>query len=115
VGKSADIVAIDFSVLELQPVYDVVSHLVYSAGSSDVTDVWVRGQRLVSRAVRRSFWWAVLNYVVAYASTHCVKQLRHRKLMTIDESELKHRIKRWNSVLLKHKLDAMQMSSNAST
>lgn len=47
VGKSADIQAVDFSQLESQPVYDPISHLVYACKSSQVSDVWVAGNRLL--------------------------------------------------------------------
>jgi 5-methylthioadenosine/S-adenosylhomocysteine deaminase len=42
-GKRADIVALRFSHLELAPVYDPVSHLVYAAGREHVSHVWVNG------------------------------------------------------------------------
>ena len=47
-GKAADLAAIDFGRIEMQPVYDPVSHLVYTADRSDVTDVWVAGSRVVN-------------------------------------------------------------------
>jgi 5-methylthioadenosine/S-adenosylhomocysteine deaminase len=43
-GKWADIIAIDFSVPELQPCYDPISHLAYTAGREQVSDVWVAGE-----------------------------------------------------------------------
>jgi 5-methylthioadenosine/S-adenosylhomocysteine deaminase len=43
-GKRADIVAVDLSALELQPVFDPISHLVYVAGREHVSHVWVDGQ-----------------------------------------------------------------------
>jgi len=46
-GKAADLVALDLGGADLQPVYDVVSHLVYCAGREHVTDVWVAGERRV--------------------------------------------------------------------
>jgi 5-methylthioadenosine/S-adenosylhomocysteine deaminase len=46
-GKEADLVAFDLSQPETQPLYDVISHLVYSAGREQVSDVWVGGQRVV--------------------------------------------------------------------
>lgn len=46
-GKEADIVALDLSKPHLTPLYDPVSHLVYSAGRGDVSDVWVAGKRLL--------------------------------------------------------------------
>ncbi|HEX5640054.1 MAG TPA: TRZ/ATZ family hydrolase [Burkholderiaceae bacterium] len=46
-GKEADLVAFDLSQPETQPLYDVISHLVYSAGREQVSDVWVGGRRVV--------------------------------------------------------------------
>ncbi len=47
VGKRADLSAVSLARIELQPVYDPVSLLVYTAGREDVTDVWVDGERVV--------------------------------------------------------------------
>jgi len=47
VGKCADMVAVDLSHFNTQPVYDPVSQLVYSANSSQVRHVWVNGQQLL--------------------------------------------------------------------
>ena len=46
-GKSADFVAVDLSPLETQPVYDVISQLVYAVGRQQVTDVYVAGRPLL--------------------------------------------------------------------
>ncbi|MBL8384096.1 MAG: TRZ/ATZ family hydrolase [Burkholderiales bacterium] len=46
-GKAADLVAVDFGRLEMRPCYDPLSHLVYTAERSDVTDVWVAGKHVV--------------------------------------------------------------------
>jgi len=46
-GKAADLIALDFSAPELQPCYDVLSHLVYVAGRENVTHVWVGGRLLM--------------------------------------------------------------------
>ncbi len=46
-GKQADLITIDFNRLELQPVYNPVSHIVYSANRYDVSNVWVAGTRLL--------------------------------------------------------------------
>jgi len=46
-GKLADLIAVDLGTSDLQPVYDPVSHLVYTAGRRDVTDVWVGGKVVV--------------------------------------------------------------------
>ena len=40
-GKEADLVAFDLALPETQPLYDVISHLVYSAGREQVSEVWV--------------------------------------------------------------------------
>ena len=66
-GKSADITAVRLDRLETQPVYDPVSHLVYSASRHQVTDVWVAGRQL----------------------------LHDRRLTTLDEVELMKRARSW--------------------
>lgn len=43
-GKRADLVAVDLSGPECQPVFDPVSQLVYAAGREHVTHVWVDGE-----------------------------------------------------------------------
>lgn len=50
VTKKADLIAIDLSAPHLIPLYDPVSHLVYSVKGSDVRHVWVGGRQLVSDA-----------------------------------------------------------------
>ena len=45
VGKQADCIAIDFSQLNTQPLYDPVSQLVNAANSLQVSNVWIAGQR----------------------------------------------------------------------
>jgi 5-methylthioadenosine/S-adenosylhomocysteine deaminase len=67
-GKEADLIAVDLGAPETQPVYDPVAQLVYAAGRSQVTDVWVAGRQLlenrelltidVETAVGRSREWA---------------------------------------------------------
>jgi 5-methylthioadenosine/S-adenosylhomocysteine deaminase len=46
-GKQADLVAVSLGALETQPVYHVVSQLVYATGRSQVSDVWIAGVRKV--------------------------------------------------------------------
>ena len=48
-GKEADLVAFDLSAVETQPLYDVVSQVVYAAGREQVSDVWVAGQPVVRK------------------------------------------------------------------
>ncbi len=49
VGKSADIVALDLSDIETQPLYDPISDIVYAASRHQVSDVWVAGRRLLNK------------------------------------------------------------------
>ena len=67
VGKAADVIAVDLSCLETQPLYCPVSQIVYAAGRQQVTDVWVAGRRL----------------------------LKQRRLTTINKEELKEKIALW--------------------
>jgi 5-methylthioadenosine/S-adenosylhomocysteine deaminase len=59
-GKQADMVALDFSGASLQPVYDAMSHFIYSSKSAQVSEVWIAGEnvvrmrQLVSASSRRS-------------------------------------------------------------
>lgn len=46
-GKSADFIAVEMYAPHLQPVYNLVSHLVYAIGRGDVSDVWVAGRPLM--------------------------------------------------------------------
>lgn len=46
-GYKADVVVLDISNMHSQPLYNVYSHLVYSARSSDVRHVFVDGRQLV--------------------------------------------------------------------
>jgi 5-methylthioadenosine/S-adenosylhomocysteine deaminase len=47
VGKAADFIAVDLGRLEQQPLFNVLSHLVYACNRSCVTDVWVAGSQLL--------------------------------------------------------------------
>ena len=68
IGKYADVIAIDFSSIELNPVYDPVANLVYNTNREQVTDVWVAGKHL----------------------------LKDRELTTLNEEELLHKCQLWN-------------------
>lgn len=46
-GKQADLIAIDMSALETQPLFDPVAQLVYSASRDQVTHSWVAGRCLM--------------------------------------------------------------------
>jgi 5-methylthioadenosine/S-adenosylhomocysteine deaminase len=71
VGKSADLVAVDFSDIGLTPCFDPLSHLVYAASRNEVTDVWVAGERV----------------------------LRERSLTRIDRHDLLNRARYWQERL----------------
>jgi len=47
-GKKADVIAVDFSQLNTQPVYDPVAQLVYATNSMQVSHVWINGEKKVS-------------------------------------------------------------------
>lgn len=46
-GKYADLIAIDLSDVNTQPVYKPSSHVVYAMNSRQVSDVWVAGKQLL--------------------------------------------------------------------
>jgi 5-methylthioadenosine/S-adenosylhomocysteine deaminase len=45
VGKQADLCAVRLDAIETQPMYNVISQLVYAAGRHQVSDVWIAGTR----------------------------------------------------------------------
>eukprot|EP01126_Amoeba_proteus_P021127 TRINITY_DN2141_c0_g2_i10.p1 TRINITY_DN2141_c0_g2~~TRINITY_DN2141_c0_g2_i10.p1 ORF type:complete len:331 (+),score=70.37 TRINITY_DN2141_c0_g2_i10:280-1272(+) len=47
VGKAADIVCVDLESLFTVPIYNPITHLVYSVGRESVTDVWINGNQVV--------------------------------------------------------------------
>ena len=70
-GKQADLAAIRLDEIETQPMYDVVSQLVYAAGRQQVSDVWIAG----------------------------VRKLRERVLPDLDVAELREKARRWRERL----------------
>nr|CCA24424.1 5methylthioadenosine/Sadenosylhomocysteine deaminase putative [Albugo laibachii Nc14] len=74
IGKSADIIAIAFDSIEMLPMYNPISHITYVAGREQVTDVWIQGSRM----------------------------LQERALITIDEEQLKFKIKCWQENIKHH-------------
>jgi 5-methylthioadenosine/S-adenosylhomocysteine deaminase len=68
-GKAADFIAVDLSAANTQPVYNVLSQLVYAAGREQVTDAFVAGRAL----------------------------LRERRLKTMDEAAALARAAEWRS------------------
>ena len=66
-GKEADVIAVQLDDVDLLPMFDVISHLVYVVDRSRVSDVWVRGRRLMAA----------------------------RRLMTVREEEVVGRVREW--------------------
>ena len=48
-GKQADLVCVDLSALETQPLHHVLSQLIYATGRQQVSDVWIAGKRKLDR------------------------------------------------------------------
>lgn len=46
-GKLADFIAVDLSAIDIQPVYNAVSHLAYVANGRNVSHVWINGELLL--------------------------------------------------------------------
>jgi 5-methylthioadenosine/S-adenosylhomocysteine deaminase len=53
-GKLADIIAINMNCIETTPIYDPVSHIVYSCGRDQVSDVWIAGRHVMKNRVLTS-------------------------------------------------------------
>lgn len=47
VGKAADMIAVDMHAFNTMPIFNPISHLVYSTNSTQVSDVWVGGKQLL--------------------------------------------------------------------
>jgi 5-methylthioadenosine/S-adenosylhomocysteine deaminase len=73
IGKQADIIAIDMSSLDLQPIYNPASQLVYSNIGHRVTHSWVNGKCL----------------------------MRDRELLTVNEREIANNIRNWQEKIAK--------------
>ncbi|MFH4353924.1 MAG: TRZ/ATZ family hydrolase [Neisseriaceae bacterium] len=50
-GTYADLIAVRLDKLENQPLYDPLSHLVYTLGRENVTDVWINGKRVLKNRI----------------------------------------------------------------
>jgi 5-methylthioadenosine/S-adenosylhomocysteine deaminase len=64
-GKKADVIVLELNRPHLQPVYNLVSHLVYSATGADVRDVIIDGKPV----------------------------MENRKLLTLDEGQILDKMK----------------------
>jgi len=70
-GKQADLAAVRLDDIETQPLYNVVSQLVYATGRQQVSDVWIAGAR----------------------------KLRDRVLTDVDLDEVREKARRWRERL----------------
>ena len=55
VGKLADLAAVRLSDLETQPLFHVISQIVYATGRHQVSDVWIAGRRKLAARVLTDF------------------------------------------------------------
>ncbi len=55
VGKQADLAAVRLSDLETQPLFHVISQIVYATGRHQVSDVWIAGRRKLAARVLTDF------------------------------------------------------------
>jgi 5-methylthioadenosine/S-adenosylhomocysteine deaminase len=72
-NKKADLVAVDLSSIENQPIYNPLSTLVYSSSKSNVNYVWINGEI----------------------------KLKEKKLVGLDEEHIKQLAKKWQKKLKK--------------
>jgi 5-methylthioadenosine/S-adenosylhomocysteine deaminase len=68
-GKAADVVALNLSGVEAQPMYHPISQIVYAGSRDQVTDVWIAGRHV----------------------------LKERTLLTLDEASVLKKAREWQS------------------
>lgn len=71
VGKLADLIAVDLHQIEMQPIHDVFSQLIYVNSGSHVTHSWIQGEQI----------------------------MHERELLKIDQDNLRRRILKWQNKL----------------
>ncbi len=76
VGKQADFCALDFSGPESRPVHDVLSQIIYASHRQQVSDVWVRGERLLKQGVLTRM---NIEQIIGKADQWGERLQRHRK------------------------------------
>ena len=79
VGKQADLIAIDMSAINTQPLYDPAAQIVYATNSRQVSHVWIAGK----------------------------SQLRDFDLCHLDEDEIRHKAKQWRVKINKSEQEAI--------
>ena len=70
-GKLADLIAVDLYQIEMQPIHDVFSQLIYVNNGSHVTHSWIQGEQI----------------------------MHQRELLKIDQDDLRQRILKWQKKL----------------
>ncbi|RLN52898.1 hypothetical protein BBJ29_008058 [Phytophthora kernoviae] len=80
VGKRADVIAVECDSIEMIPMYNAVSHVVYVAGREHVSDVWINGKHL----------------------------LANHQLTTIDEAQVKKDVRGWATRICGHHNELQQ-------
>jgi 5-methylthioadenosine/S-adenosylhomocysteine deaminase len=73
-GKQADLCAVRLDAIETQPMYSVISQLVYATGRHQVSDVWIAG----------------------------VQKLREGRLADLDPDDIREKARRWHARLSEH-------------
>lgn len=74
IGKAADVIAIDLSELETQPLYCPISQIVYAANRHQVSDVWVAGERLLNSRELTTFDLTELKAIAAKWQTRLTEK-----------------------------------------
>jgi len=82
-GKKADLAALDLSAIENQPVYDVLSQLLYCSGGHHVTDVWVAGETVLEERVLGGAGNPTLADDILRAAAPWHNQIRQRLRQTV--------------------------------
>jgi len=72
VGKKADIIILDLNRPHLQPIYSIISHLVYSATGADVRHVIIDGKQI----------------------------MQDRKILTLDEERVLQKAQEWEQRII---------------
>ncbi|RLN71315.1 hypothetical protein BBJ28_00014916 [Nothophytophthora sp. Chile5] len=85
VGKRADVIAIECDSIEMLPMYNAVSHIVYVAGREHVSDVWINGKHV----------------------------LDNHELTTVDEAQVKRDVRDWLARISVHRSERQQNQSNS--
>ncbi|GLE10611.1 hypothetical protein PINS_up022817 [Pythium insidiosum] len=93
VGKRADLVAIACDNIEMIPMYDPISHVVYVAGREQYV------HRASSGLATRSWLTFVCVFSVSDVWINGRQVLASRELTTVKEADIKQRVRRWHAAI----------------